>query len=109
LIKGKSPDERSYGETPRPHVISPLLANINLRYVMGLWVRQWRQRTARGEMIDVRYADDRVPGFEWPGEAIVFHDALAARLAQFNLALHPEKTRLLRFGWYSAEDRRNHG
>lgn len=95
--------------TPQGAPLSPLLANIYLHYVMDLWVRQWRARTAQGEMIVVRYADDSVLGFERLGEALVFQDALAARLAQFNLTLHPEKTRLLRFGWYAAEDRRNHG
>jgi len=68
-----------------------------------------KQGTPQGEMIVVRYADDSVLGFERLGEALVFQDVLAARLTQFNLALHPEKTRLLRFGWYAAEDRRNYG
>jgi group II intron reverse transcriptase/maturase len=95
--------------TPQGAPISPLLANIYLHYVMDLWVRQWRERTARGRMIAVRYADDSVLGFEKHEDAWSFRQALEARLAQFNLTLHPEKTRLLRFGWFAIEDRRKRG
>jgi len=42
-------------------VISPLLANIYLHYVLDLWAERWRRREATGDMIVVRYADDRVP------------------------------------------------
>ena len=50
--------------TPQGGIISPLLANIYLHYVLDLWVRQWRKRHARGEMYIVRYADDFVMGFQ---------------------------------------------
>lgn len=95
--------------TPQGAPISPLLANIYLHYVMDLWIRQWRGRTAQGEMIAVRYADDSVLGFEKREDAWSFRHALEARLAQFNLTLHPEKTRLLRFGWFAAEDCKKRG
>lgn len=49
--------------TPQGAVISPLLANIYLHYVLDLWARQWRQRYARGDVIIVRYANDSVAGF----------------------------------------------
>ena len=45
-------------------MISPLLANIYLHYVLDLWVERWRQREATGDMIIVRYADDLIVGFE---------------------------------------------
>jgi len=48
--------------TPQGGVISPLLANIYLHYTLDIWVQQWRKRTARGEVIIVRYADDCAPG-----------------------------------------------
>lgn len=95
--------------TPQGAPISPLLANIYLHYVMDLWIRQWRGRTAQGEMIAVRYADDSVLGFEKREDAWSFRHALEARLTQFNLTLHPEKTRLLRFGWFAAEDCKKRG
>lgn len=95
--------------TPQGAPISPLLANIYLHYVMDLWVRQWRRRYARSDMIMVRYADDSVLGFESRGEAQRFHQALERRFADFGLTLHSGKTRLLRFGWFAVEDRRKRG
>jgi RNA-directed DNA polymerase len=56
--------ERTVG-TPQGAVISPLLANVYLHYVYDLWVQQWRNRHARGEMIVVRYADDTIGGFQF--------------------------------------------
>jgi RNA-directed DNA polymerase len=47
--------------TPQGSGASPLLANVYLHYVYDLWVQQWRKRRATGEMIVVRYADDRAP------------------------------------------------
>jgi len=47
--------------TPQGAVISPLLANIYLHYVFDCWLQRWRERAARGEVIVVRYADDRAP------------------------------------------------
>ena len=78
--------------------ISPLLANVYLHYVFDLWVRQWRQKRARGQVVAVRYVDDFVVGFEHREEAEQFLDELRERLARFGLELHPEKTRLLPFG-----------
>ncbi|WP_372241677.1 reverse transcriptase domain-containing protein [Pseudomonas sp. Q1] len=95
--------------TPKGAPISPLLANIYLHYVTDLWIRQWRGRTAQGEIVAVRYADDIVLGFEKREDAWSFRHALEARLAQFYLTLHPEKTRLLRFGWFAAEDCKKRG
>jgi RNA-directed DNA polymerase len=50
--------------TGQGSVISPLLANIYLHYVLDLWAERWRRREATGDMIIVRYADDVVAGFE---------------------------------------------
>ena len=46
--------------TPQGSVISPILANLYLHYVLDLWVDQWRRKKASGDMIIVRYADDAV-------------------------------------------------
>jgi RNA-directed DNA polymerase len=51
--------------TPQGSVISPLLANVFLHYVLDLWVVQWRKSKARGDVIIVRYADDFVVGFQY--------------------------------------------
>jgi len=84
--------------TPQGSVISPLLANIYLHFVFDLWALQWRRRTAQGDMVMVRYADDTFLGFEHREEAERFLVELRERVAQFGLSLHPEKTRLIAFG-----------
>ncbi|ASP95387.1 group II intron reverse transcriptase/maturase [Sinorhizobium meliloti] len=95
--------------TPQGSVISPVLSNIYLHYALDLWVQQWRTRNAKGDVIIVRYADDSVIGFQYEGEAQRFLQALRERLAQFGLQLHPEKTRLIRFGRYAARNCRERG
>jgi RNA-directed DNA polymerase len=89
--------------TPQGGVISPLLANIYLHYAFDLWVQAWRKRQARGEVYVVRYADDFVIGLQYEEDAHRLHAALAARLATCGLTLHPEKTRVIRFGRYARE------
>ena len=89
--------------TPQGGNASPLLANIYLHYALDLWARQWRNRQARGEMYIVRYADDFVMGFQDEQDALAMREALASRLAEFGLELHPEKTRVLRFGRFAHE------
>lgn len=89
--------------------ISPLLANIYLHYAFDLWVQQWRKRSANGDVIVVRFADDFAVGFEHREEAEQFLAELRERFAKFGLALHPEKTRLIEFGRFAARDRRGRG
>ena len=95
--------------TPQGAVISPLLANIYLHYVFDLWVVRWRQRHAQGNVIIVRYADDIVVGFAHKADAERFLAEMRDRLRQFALTLHPDKTRLIEFGRFAAEDRRRRG
>ena len=90
--------------SPQGASISPLLANVYLHYVLDLWVQQWRQRYARGEMIIVRWADDFVVGFQYEDDAKRFHAELRDRLKKFSLELHPEKTRLIRFGRFARQN-----
>jgi RNA-directed DNA polymerase len=95
--------------TPQGAVISPLLANLYLHYVLDLWVLAWRKKVARGDMIVVRYADDAVLGFQHREEADRFLAELQERLRKFGLELNPEKTRLIEFGRYAAERRAKRG
>jgi len=95
--------------TPQGAVISPLLANIYLHYALDLWAHQWRGRHAAGDVILIRYADDSVMGFQYEGEARRFLAAMRDRLAKFKLELHPDKTRLIRFGRYAAQQCRERG
>jgi group II intron reverse transcriptase/maturase len=91
--------------TPQGAVISPLLANVYLHYVLDLWAHRWRQHDADGEVYIVRYADDVVVGFQHKANAERFQKALKARLLKFGLQLHPEKTRLIEFGRFARRDR----
>jgi RNA-directed DNA polymerase len=95
--------------TPQGAVISPLLANVYLHYVLDLWAHQWRRRHAGGEVIIVRYADDFVLGFQRHGDAERFLADLRDRLERFGLSLHPEKTRLIEFGRFAARNRSGRG
>jgi RNA-directed DNA polymerase len=95
--------------TPQGSVISPMLANLYLHYVLDVWVEVWRKKVARGEMIIVRYADDAVLGFQYREDADLFLAQLRERLLKFGLKLHPDKTRLIEFGRYAAERRKKRG
>ncbi len=95
--------------TPQGAVVSPLLANVYLHYVFDLWVEAWRKKVARGDVIVVRYADDLVVGFESRAEAQRFLEDFRERLAKFGLELHAEKTRLIQFGRFAAQDRKQRG
>ena len=90
-------------------VISPLLANIYLHYVLDLWAESWRRHKATGDMIIVRYADDFIVGFEHEADARRFLDKMRERLGKFALTLHPEKTRLIEFGRHAADSRKRRG
>jgi len=95
--------------TAQGAVISPLLANIYLHYSLDLWAERWRRREAAGDMIIVRYADDFIVGFEHEADARRFLDAMRERLRKFALTLHPEKTRLIEFGRFAADNRKRRG
>ena len=112
-LKAGVMEEGQWSETkegsPQGAVISPILANLYLHYVLDLWVEAWRKKLARGEVIIVRYADDAVLGFQHREEAEQFLEQLRERLAKFGLELHPEKTRLIEFGRFATENRRKRG
>ena len=95
--------------TPQGGSISPILANVYLHYVFDLWADQWRSRHARGDVVMVRFADDIVMGFEHRSDAERFHQDLRERFHKFALALHPDKTRLIEFGRYAADNRKRRG
>lgn len=95
--------------TPQGGIISPLLANIYLHYVLDLWALKWRKTEARGEMYIVRYADDLVMGFQKEEDAVRMREAVAKRLREHALELHPDKTRVIEFGRFAREDRARRG
>lgn len=83
--------------TPQGGVISPVLANIYLHYVLDLWVEKVVKPRCRGRVMLIRYCDDFVVAFQLRCDAQAFYRALPQRLAKFNLAIAPEKTQLIRF------------
>src|SRR5438093_7382372 len=95
--------------TPQGGSASPLLANVYLHYVFDLWAQAWRRKQACGDMIIVRFADDIVVGFQTKADAVRFWAELIERMRKFSLELHPEKTRLLEFGPFAAENRKKRG
>ena len=80
-----------------------------LHYVFDLWARHWRNRFARGDVIVTRFADDFVVGFQYLDDARQFLSELRERFAKFNLELHPDKTRLIEFGRFAAQNRQKRG
>lgn len=89
--------------------ISPLLANVYLHYVFDLWIQQWRETQANGDVVVVRYADDFVIGFQHRNVADRCLAELRERFAKFKLELHPEKTRLIEFGRFAGPSRERRG
>src|SRR4051794_34166028 len=90
-------------------VISPILANVFLHYIVDLWVHQWRRQQAAGQIIVCRYADDLVLGCQHEADGKKLLVALKDRLAQFGLSLHEGKTRLIAFGRFAAQRRQAAG
>ena len=95
--------------TPQGGSLSPMLANVYLHYVLDLWADHWRKTRARGNVVIVRFADDFIVGFQYQDDAERFLGELRGRLAEFNLELHPEKTRLIEFGPHAARLRKARG
>ena len=83
--------------TPQGGVVSPVLSNVYLHYVLDLWFEKVIKPQCRGEACLLRYADDYVCAFEYQEEAERFYAALGPRLKKFGLALAAEKTRILPF------------
>src|SRR6266436_4414026 len=94
--------------TPQGSVISPLLSNVYLHYVLDQWTDQWRQ-AARGEITIIRYADDAILGFQQQDEAERYLRELRVHLRQFGLELNEDKTRLIRFGRFARLNRAERG
>ncbi len=83
--------------TAQGSVLSPLLGNVYLHYVLDLWFEQEVKPRLRGRANLVRYADDFIIGFETEEDARRVMEVLGKRLERYGLTLHPEKTRLLPF------------
>jgi RNA-directed DNA polymerase len=83
--------------TPQGGVISPLLANVYLHYVLDVWFEREVKPRLQGRAFLVRYADDFVIGFASEEDARRVLDVLPKRFGKYGLTLHPDKTRLVPF------------
>lgn len=90
--------------TPQGGVISPLLSNIYLHYVLDEWFAQEVQPRLKGKCFIIRWADDFLIGFENEEDALRVKQVLPKRFKRFGLELHPEKTSLLKFSKPSRKD-----
>jgi RNA-directed DNA polymerase len=90
--------------TPQGSIVSPILANIYLHYVLDLWFEQEVKRNMTGRAIMVRYADDFVVGFRYHADAARFYRTLPERMKKFGLTLAKEKTRKFMFNRFRKED-----
>ncbi len=87
--------------TPQGSILSPLLSNIYLHYVLDLWFQRRIRRECRGESYLFRFADDFLACFEFQSDADQFGASLGERMEKFQLELAEEKTRHLEFGRYA--------
>lgn len=92
--------------TPQGSILSPILANIFLHYVLDTWFEQTVKPHVRGYCELVRYADDYVCLVQYKGEANRIRTGLENRFNKYDLTLHPEKTRVFSFGKYERENSR---
>jgi len=90
--------------TPQGSILSPLLSNIYLHYVLDLWFNKRYSKEIKGEAYYFRFADDFIACFQYREEAESFQRRLKDRLEGFNLQLAEEKTRSLQFGRFARQD-----
>jgi group II intron reverse transcriptase/maturase len=90
--------------TPQGGIVSPILANIYLHYVLDLWIEKVVKPKCLGDVEIVRYADDFVICCQYANEANKILAALKDRMKKFNLELAEDKTRLVKFGRFSRRD-----
>jgi RNA-directed DNA polymerase len=95
--------------TPQGGVISPLLANIYLHYVLDEWFAQEVKPRLRGRAYLIRYADDFVIGFEHEEDAKRVAEVMPKRFAKYGLTVHPDKTRLIPFRKPVTKSRKDSG
>ena len=105
FLKSGIMEEGKYQETeegtPQGGIISPLLANIYLHYVLDLWFEKKVKKGLKGYAQLVRYADDFVVCFQYGDEACKFGEMLRERLSKFGLKISEKKSKIIEFGRYA--------
>ena len=91
--------------TPQGSILSPVLANIYMHYVLALWFEKKIKPNFKGESYITIYADDYVCCFQYKQEAELFYKTLLPnRLKKFNLELAKDKTRMIKFGTFAQQN-----
>jgi len=90
--------------TPQGGLISPILANVYLHYVLDLWFEQSIKPSMKGVATMIRFADDFVVCFQHEQEARAFYEQLKERLEKFGLEISPEKSKVIRFGRFAIQN-----
>jgi RNA-directed DNA polymerase len=108
-VIGENGYEPTTEGTPQGGIISPILANIYLHYVLDLWLEKQEKKNLRGYVKLIRYADDFIIGVQYRSDAERLLNSIAMRLKQFGLKLSSEKTKILEFGRFANETREKQG
>ena len=95
--------------TPQGSILSPLLSNVYLHYVLDLWFSHRFHRQCQGEAYYFRYADDFLACFQYKDEAENFMTRLVDRLKGFHLEVAPDKTKILEFGRFARKNAKQKG
>ena len=96
IIDGKSLHRNTVG-TPQGNIVSPLLSNVYLHYVLDEWIDKTVRPLLKGKIFIIRYADDFIIGFEKEEDARRVSQTLPKRMQKYGLTIHPEKSQLINF------------
>jgi group II intron reverse transcriptase/maturase len=101
----------SYPESGSPQggVVSPLISNVFLHYVLDLWFENEVKPRLKGHAYLIRYADDFVIGFRYECDAQRVMEVIPKRFGKYGLTVHPTKTKLVRFCPPSSQTKDRHG